>query len=254
MVRLPVKQYRRDGRIVKGLQRGAHSFARTTASEALKLTSKLSHGASAVLSRASDAIAGGSAHVAGAGEHAPGRPYRVSRYAHPPVDASEAAQAAYRVFAEEMQHALSSAPGLLQTAPRSPSSDASLYDGGEQDIDVDSDGDSIPDAGSEDDSADYDGYEHLPHSRRTISAPSRPEHSLQPASPSSGALPAAILRPVIGATEALSQLLLGLRSVVDPESVERAQDKYASPFMPESTVRSSHARRNRRSSGHERRG
>lgn len=38
---LPVEQYRRDGRIVRGLQRGANSFMTCTAMSALELTNRV---------------------------------------------------------------------------------------------------------------------------------------------------------------------------------------------------------------------
>lgn len=38
---LPVEQYRKDGRIVRGIQRGAHSFTTSTAMAALELTNRL---------------------------------------------------------------------------------------------------------------------------------------------------------------------------------------------------------------------
>ena len=38
---LPVEQYRKDGRIVRGIQRGAHSFTTSTAIAALELTNRL---------------------------------------------------------------------------------------------------------------------------------------------------------------------------------------------------------------------
>ena len=38
---LPVEQYRKDGRIVRGLQRGAQSFTTSTAMAALELTNRL---------------------------------------------------------------------------------------------------------------------------------------------------------------------------------------------------------------------
>ncbi|CAB3388360.1 Hypothetical predicted protein [Cloeon dipterum] len=41
LVLLPMEQYQRDGRIVRGLQRGAHSFTSSTAIAALELTNRL---------------------------------------------------------------------------------------------------------------------------------------------------------------------------------------------------------------------
>ena len=38
---LPVEQYRKDGRLVRGIQRGTHSFTTSTAIAALELTNRL---------------------------------------------------------------------------------------------------------------------------------------------------------------------------------------------------------------------
>lgn len=38
---LPIEQYRKDGRIIRGLQRGAASFGTSTASAALELSNRL---------------------------------------------------------------------------------------------------------------------------------------------------------------------------------------------------------------------
>lgn len=40
---LPIEQYQKDGRLVRGLQRGANSFTTSTAMAALELTSKIIH-------------------------------------------------------------------------------------------------------------------------------------------------------------------------------------------------------------------
>lgn len=40
---LPIEQYQKDGRIVRGLQRGANSFTTSTAMAALELTSRIIH-------------------------------------------------------------------------------------------------------------------------------------------------------------------------------------------------------------------
>lgn len=41
LVWLPIEQYRRDGRIVRGFQRGAASFGTSTAMAALELTNRV---------------------------------------------------------------------------------------------------------------------------------------------------------------------------------------------------------------------
>jgi len=38
---LPIEQYRKDGRIVRGFQRGAASFGTSTAMAALELTNRM---------------------------------------------------------------------------------------------------------------------------------------------------------------------------------------------------------------------
>lgn len=38
---LPIEQYQKDGRIVRGLQRGANSFTTSTAMAALELTNRI---------------------------------------------------------------------------------------------------------------------------------------------------------------------------------------------------------------------
>lgn len=38
---LPIEQYQKDGRIVRGLQRGANSFTTSTAMAALEITTRL---------------------------------------------------------------------------------------------------------------------------------------------------------------------------------------------------------------------
>lgn len=38
---LPIEQYQKDGRIIRGLQRGANSFSTSTAMAALELTARI---------------------------------------------------------------------------------------------------------------------------------------------------------------------------------------------------------------------
>ncbi|KAH8550845.1 ATG C terminal domain-containing protein [Umbelopsis sp. PMI_123] len=54
LVLLPVEQYRKDGRIIRGLQRGTHSFARATTMEAIKIGSRLAAGTQVILEQADD--------------------------------------------------------------------------------------------------------------------------------------------------------------------------------------------------------
>lgn len=52
LVLLPIRQYRKDGRLIKGIQRGTSSFARATAIEAIKLSSRVATGTQVILEHA----------------------------------------------------------------------------------------------------------------------------------------------------------------------------------------------------------
>ncbi|KAI8059012.1 hypothetical protein BC940DRAFT_314453 [Gongronella butleri] len=48
LVLIPLQQYRRDGRVIKGLQKGTQSFARSTAMEIIKLSALLASGTNVI--------------------------------------------------------------------------------------------------------------------------------------------------------------------------------------------------------------
>ncbi|KAI7833742.1 ATG C terminal domain-containing protein [Kickxella alabastrina] len=56
LVILPLEQYRKDGRLVQGIKRGAKSFARTTAMEAIQLGAKVAINAQTLLEQAGDIL------------------------------------------------------------------------------------------------------------------------------------------------------------------------------------------------------
>lgn len=56
---LPIEQYQKDGRIVRGLQRGANSFTTSTAMAALELTSRLVHAIQSTAETAYDMVSPG---------------------------------------------------------------------------------------------------------------------------------------------------------------------------------------------------
>ncbi|XP_041070018.1 autophagy-related protein 2 homolog B-like isoform X3 [Carcharodon carcharias] len=96
LVWLPIEQYRRDGRIVRGLQRGAASFGTSTAMAALELTNRLVQTIQAAAETAYDMVS-----------PVPTTPTlmktkRISqhRLAHQPVDLREGVAKAYDVVKE----------------------------------------------------------------------------------------------------------------------------------------------------------
>ncbi|XP_054259234.1 autophagy-related protein 2 homolog A [Macrosteles quadrilineatus] len=56
---LPIEQYQKDGRIVRGLQRGANSFTTSTAMAALELTTRIVHAIQSVAETAFDMVSPG---------------------------------------------------------------------------------------------------------------------------------------------------------------------------------------------------
>jgi len=52
LVLLPIEQYRKDGRVVRGLQKGAQAFAKQTTLEAINVGAKLANGTQVILEQA----------------------------------------------------------------------------------------------------------------------------------------------------------------------------------------------------------
>ncbi|XP_006819260.1 autophagy-related protein 2 homolog B-like, partial [Saccoglossus kowalevskii] len=98
LVRLPIEQYQKDGRIVRGLQRGAHSFTTSTAMSALELTNRLVQAVQAVAETTYDMVSPGpsvSRYTYGSGGQ-----FVQHRLAHQPADLREGMATAYKVVAE----------------------------------------------------------------------------------------------------------------------------------------------------------
>ncbi|XP_069771921.1 autophagy-related protein 2 homolog B-like isoform X4 [Narcine bancroftii] len=96
LVWLPIEQYRRDGHIVRGLQRGAASFGTSTAMAALELTNRLVQTIQAAAETAYDMVSPGS------NSHSLMRSKRISqhRLTHQPVDLREGVAKAYDLVKE----------------------------------------------------------------------------------------------------------------------------------------------------------
>lgn len=58
LILLPIEQYRKDGRIGRGVQRGGQSFVKSTAMEMMKLGARLATGTQVVLEKAEGALGG----------------------------------------------------------------------------------------------------------------------------------------------------------------------------------------------------
>ncbi|KAJ1657680.1 autophagy- protein 2 [Dispira simplex] len=180
LIILPIEQYKRDGRVIKGLQRGARSFKRTTASETIKLGTKVTSTAQTLLETATDMLAGssttgGPVASSSASSSIPTQPR--SRFADQPRNLQEGMSQAYRSLTRNFGEA-------TETILAIP---VEIYEQSGRD------------------------------SMQSVLK----------------AVPIAILKPMIGTSEALSKTLLGLRNTIDPSQLAYMEDKYKSKRAPQ---------------------
>lgn len=140
LVLLPIAQYKKDGRVMRGIQKGATSFVKTTAIEALTIGARLANGTQVILEQAEGILGGGPSSSGqaelensllrwesvgvvgddGEEEYDDDRQYGagddemdgmtmsvadLSRYAHQPTNVREGLQSAYRSLGKNLGEA-----------------------------------------------------------------------------------------------------------------------------------------------------
>ena len=101
LVVVPMREYRKDGRVVRSIQKGALAFARTTTSELVKLGAKLAIGTQTVLQGAEDYLSPAAQQrleAAGGWEHAElgeEEKKHISLYADQPIGIVQGLRGAY---------------------------------------------------------------------------------------------------------------------------------------------------------------
>ncbi|KAH9935004.1 uncharacterized protein B0H18DRAFT_1082721 [Fomitopsis serialis] len=185
LVLLPIAQYKKDGRVVRGLQKGTTAFVKSTAMEAIKLGARLATGTQVILEQAENVI-GGQFKDPITAETVPGSPFLdelggqlvdeeegdlFSRYAEQPMNVQEGVQSAYK----SLRSNLNSAAQTILAVP-------------------------------------MEVYE-----RSGNEGPVRAVVR---------AVPIAVLKPMIGASEAVSKTLLGLHNQLDPNVRHENEAKY----------------------------
>ncbi|GAA5872746.1 hypothetical protein JCM3774_005049 [Rhodotorula dairenensis] len=190
LVLLPIEQYRKDGRLVRGLQRGAHAFAKQTTLEAIHTGAKLATGTQVILEQAEHVLGGSFARTVSAEAVAApilddpstqtssdegfeeARFDARSRYASQPANLRQGVEGAYTSFGENLKDA-------AQTILAVP---MEVYERSGEEGAV----------------------------RAVVRA-----------------VPLAVLKPMIGASGAVSKALLGLRNTLDPQAqAGELEDKY----------------------------
>jgi autophagy-related protein 2 len=131
LVLLPIAQYKKDGRIVRGVQKGTTAFLKSTGVEAIRLGARLATGTQVILEQAEDVLGGQfknpvtteTVQPTAGGEYGqygqsgsdeddePGD--LISKYAEQPVDLKEGVQSAYK----SLQRNLNSAAQTILAVP-----------------------------------------------------------------------------------------------------------------------------------------
>ncbi|KAF9246321.1 hypothetical protein BU15DRAFT_70422 [Melanogaster broomeanus] len=180
LVLLPIAQYKKDGRIVRGVQKGTKAFMQSTAMEAIKLGARLATGTQVILEQAEnvlggqfkDSITAETLQIPYENEYAEGSDDDlISRYAAQPSGIKEGVHSAYR----SLQRNMNSAAQTILAVPME------VYER----------------SGNE----------------GAIRAVVR-------------AVPIAVLKPMIGASEAVSKTLMGLHNTLDPNVRHENEAKY----------------------------
>lgn len=185
LVLLPIEQYKKDGRIVRGVQKGTTAFVKSTAIEAIKLGARLATGTQVILEQAEGVLGGRFEHTVTAetvqGFHPEDEPPDdlsdeesadiISKYAQQPLDIKEGMQSAYK----SLRKNFNSAAQTILAVP-------------------------------------MEVYER--------SGNEGPVRSVI------RAVPIAVLKPMIGASEAVSKTLLGLHNSLDPNNRHDNEAKY----------------------------
>lgn len=202
LVLLPIQQYRKDGRIMRGLQKGTQSFARATAMEAIKLSARFASGAQVILEQADDFFSSSSTSTTTSRreqvvtdaielyEDEEGYIYAttvpsktaplsmqqqqqhptLSKFAHQPSDLAQGFQYAY----QSLSRNLGAAAETIFAVP-----------------------------------TEVVGEENGHHAKAVIRA-----------------VPVAVIKPMIGLTGAFHSIMIGLRNSIDPNMRLQNQDKY----------------------------
>lgn len=264
LVVVPVREYKKDGRVMRSLQKGAWQFARTTTSELVKFGAKLAAGTQTILENAEQAMGGaGSAGRrqpprragAGAGAGGSGTARKPAAYADGLSDSEEStgsdggvdeaiAMASSSVQPRRGVHFRDDEPSK-PSATQSSSSPSGGGDGGASG--------GPPNAVSlyanqpvgvmQGIRTAYGSMGHNLSIARDavadISAEAAETGSMQGAAMAvMRAAPIAIIRPMIGATEAVSKTLLGVTNQMDPDQIGYMEEKYRAAAKSQAQSRS----------------
>lgn len=117
LILLPIAQYKKDGRVIRGLQKGTTAFVKSTAVEAIRLGARLATGTQVVLEQA-ESVFGGQFQGPVTAEALQTSPLSsgrkdlddepeelISKYAEQPANIAEGVQSAYKTLSQNIKTA-----------------------------------------------------------------------------------------------------------------------------------------------------
>ena len=118
LVLLPIAQYKKDGRVVRGLQKGANAFVKSTAMEAIRLGARLATGTQVILEQAETVLGGQFKEQVMAEtmqfpammeddeeDYGEGSAELISKYADQPTNVKEGVKSAYKSLKRNLNSA-----------------------------------------------------------------------------------------------------------------------------------------------------
>ncbi|KAF9163468.1 autophagy- protein 2 [Actinomortierella ambigua] len=258
LVLLPIEQYKKDGHLIKGLQKGGKAFTRATTLEALKIGTKLAVGTQVLLEHADDIFgsnrAAGASASAGGGGGGGGRPGNGPSEGYDPQNRRFVATMVsdHEAYMEE------SFEGEDQLFARWAGHDPQTIGGGMYDAEsIISSGGSSSGGGGGPSGGGSGSHRVSKYANQPADVNEGMELAYKSLSKNFGAaahtifavpmevyertgaqgsvraviraVPVAVLKPMIGATEAFSKVLIGLRNSIDPAQRLQMEDKYKRP-------------------------
>ncbi|KAF9426358.1 autophagy- protein 2 [Podila epigama] len=238
LVLLPIEQYKRDGHIIRGLQKGGQAFTRATTLEALKIGTKLAVGTQVLLEHADEIFGSGAgtsaSHGSGSGIEGgrqEGADYHGGKrlvatmapdggaYMQESID-DEDQLLQHLQYQQQQQQQQQLQQQLQQQAggqghgstSQGKSGKVSKYANQPADINEGNLSKNIGTATHTIFAVPMEVYERT-GAQGSVRAVIR-------------AVPVAVLKPMIGATEAFSKVLIGLRNSIDPAQRLQMEDKY----------------------------
>lgn len=214
LVSTPVKEYKRDQKLGRGLQKGTQVFVKVTTGEFVRLGVKLASGTQALLENAEELMGG---------EGSRARDHSINGFEFDLVPEETVKQYEKLMGGTNPSHKGRVSEAIVVEPPsneKEPPRIFSLY----------ADQPNTLQRGLKEAQSSFGrniqlAYDALKKAQGEIK---ESESAQETASSMARVVPVALLRPIIGATEALSKTLQGISNEIDEEQVTYLQDKYKS--------------------------